>query len=520
MPNIYNRYLPTGLLDMARDAYQKPSKFARGLLGPAYDTVRAIPEFLPGAGMYESKVLGKQAADQFRRNNYLAALGLLGAGMGTAALDLVPGGAAAGGAARTVRRAARQQPTMPSAMMREDTGGGFQGSPPPVPAGAAPDRTTYSLRRFAAPQGDSARIQRLEEKLTNQPELADDLRRIVRAGEDIGREWYNTEELRDMFIAELGKKKGDEAWREYLTLVGATSTGSKVPPNIRNASYYFTENRPGPNKGPDGLLTMQTDELIAGDRLPPKGSGYGHKMQRNQAKNVGNYYAGDWGATADPRLNPKPRGFTQSLLGSAANIAADKHFMRLMAMKSDDPDFLHTSAEVSKETVDKLRDRFGKKMDAFITERTVNGKPAYNFNAKAAVQGKRGSKTVKAAKPIDGMFDFIKDEKIRAAWADMPQDNEYAAFERMVNKLAEEMDMTGPQLQAAFWMGAARETGVDPSSQYTFMQIFKDIVRQRAEERGISEKQVFKNFAKRAQPLVLPIAAAGSFTGLLGSNEE
>tara|TARA_R100001129_G_scaffold180334_1_gene158267 strand:+ start:1168 stop:1587 length:420 start_codon:yes stop_codon:yes gene_type:complete len=34
MPNIYDRYLPTGLLDMARDAYQKPSKLARGLLGP------------------------------------------------------------------------------------------------------------------------------------------------------------------------------------------------------------------------------------------------------------------------------------------------------------------------------------------------------------------------------------------------------------------------------------------------------------------------------------------------------
>ena len=139
MPNITGRYLPTGLLDMVRDVYQKPSKFARGLLGPAYSTVKAIPEFLPGAGMFESQDYGRQALDQFRKNNYLAALGLLGTGMGTAALELVPGGAAATGTARVARRGARQQqPTMPSAMMREETGtGATLPSPPGMPVGAA-----------------------------------------------------------------------------------------------------------------------------------------------------------------------------------------------------------------------------------------------------------------------------------------------------------------------------------------------------------------------------------------------
>ena len=396
-------------------------------------------------------------------------------------------------------------------------GGGLLDALPP---GAAPDRTNYSLVRFRPPRGSSARFSALMDRYNNNPELADEMRRIVQRGEKIGREWYNTEDLRKMFIDELGEKAGDDAWREYLRLIGATSTGSKVEPNVRNASYYFKENAPlpGSNSGA-GALTMQTQNLKSGNLIPKKGSGYGHKMQINQAKNVGNYYDDAWGATADPRLNPKPRGFAQSLMGSSNNIAADKHFMRMMAMMSDDPQFLHTSGEVSKEVIDKLRKQFGKKVEPFISTREVNGKPAYNFNAKAAVLGKRGNKKIKAAKPVDGMFDFIKGEKIKGAWADMPNDNEYADFEKFVNNLAEEMNMTGPQLQASFWMGAAQDTGVDASSQDTFMNIFHNILEQRAAERGIPKEKVLKNFIRRIQPLALPVAAVTG-AGLLGAGGD
>jgi len=482
--------MPRGLLDIVTDVVTRPEKAARGLLGPALPAVLAAPQFTV-AGDVEAMVYDAgQIMPNLKAGNYKnAALhGILAPT--SLAMMAWPGTVA----------------PMRSAM-------GL-----PSPKGAAPDRTEYSLVRHMAPKGDSARIQRLMTRYHEHPELADDMRRIVRAGEDVGREWYNTEDLRDMFIKELGKKEGDKAWREYIMLVGATSTGSKVEPNLRNASYYFTENAPGHNGGP-GALAYKTDELIAGDMLPPKGSGYGHKMQKNQAKNVGNYYSGNWGATADPKLNPKPRGFAQSLLGGHQNIAADKHFMRLMSMMSDDPAFLHGSAEISKETLEKLRDRFGDAVEPFLSERTVNGKPAYNFNAKAAVLGKKGSKKVKAADPVEGMFDFIKDEKIKSAWDDMPADNEYKAFEGFVNELAKEMGMTGPQLQAAFWMGAAADTGVDLGSQRTFMEIFNDILAKRAEERGLTKKQVFKNFARRAQPLAVPVGAVG-LAGLLGSDEE
>ena len=44
-----------------------------------------------------------------------------------------------------------------------------------------------------------------------------------------GEDWYNTEELRDWFVGELGEEAGDQQWREYMGLLGTTSTGAKVP---------------------------------------------------------------------------------------------------------------------------------------------------------------------------------------------------------------------------------------------------------------------------------------------------
>ena len=376
--------------------------------------------------------------------------------------------------------------------------------------GAAPDRTEYSLLRYAPPRGETDRFLNLQNKIKNEPGAADEIKRIVKAGEKVGREWYDTEDLLKMFKKELGAEDGEAAWREYLTMVGATSTGSKVVPNLRNASYYFTGNKPG-----GGLPSV--DELLAG-AVPPKGSGYGHKMGKNQAKNIANYLSGKWGGAADPALNPKPRGFTQSLLGGHTNIAADKHFMRLMAMMSGDPAFLHTSAELSKTNLEKLRKQFGSSIEPFISERMVDGKPAWNFNAKAAHFGKKGNKKIKAAHPVPGVFDYIQQQKMKSAWEDMPNKTEYKSFEGMVNKLAKELNMTGPQLQASFWMGAAQDTGVAPSSQHTFMQIFNTILEQRAAERGLSKKQVFKNFANRTQPLMLPLAGA-SMLGAAGYEE-
>ena len=361
------------------------------------------------------------------------------------------------------------------------------------------DMTDFSLVRFRAPKGASERVQNLAVRLNDAPEAANKFRELARAGEEIGREWYNTEALAQRFVDVLGEDEGIAAFKEFIMLVGATSTGSKVQPNIRNASFYYTI-------GPEELKAI-ADDLLGGKFAPPKGSGYGHKMQKNQAGNVGKIVTGQWGPEADPRLNPKPRGFAQSLLGSNRNIAADKHFMRLMGMMSDDPAFLHNSAEISKTLIDQMRAEFGKSVDKFITSRMVNGKPAFNFNAKAAVLGSKKQKGRAGRRPIKGLYDFIKDKS--SVWDDMPNDNEYAFLEEFAGKMADEMNMTAPQFQASLWMGAAKETGVDPSSLDTFMNIFDRILRQRANERGLTEQQVFEQFVKRQAPLMVPIVAGG-----------
>lgn len=375
-------------------------------------------------------------------------------------------------------------------------------SPPgDLASGAAPDRSGYTLIRHRAPKGDSARFKTLETKIDQQPAVKREVMQLARDGEDIGRKWYNTEALRDRFIGALGTKDGDAAWREYIWLVGATSTGSKVPSNIRNASHYFVQN--SQNK-----LGAMAQDLMAGNYTPAKG--YGHKMQKNQMLNVARAATGAWSPeTAAATLNPKPRGFLQSLLGNQTNIAADRHFMRLMGMMSDDQQFLHTSAEISQPLRAALREKYGKKIEPYLSEvKLDNGAMRINFNAKKAAR--EGPKD---------LYNTIKRDA--SVWDDMPNDNEYAAFERIASKMAKELNMTGPQFQASLWMGAAKKTGVDPSSLDTFVNLFDKRVKDAAAERGRTPEDVFKRFATRKEALAVPLGLLGaSRAGGLLSNQQ
>lgn len=474
---------------------------ARSLFGDDYGRsgYRSTGRMMDAAGAtfaapVEAGLLAYDAGVDYAAGNP----GQAAAGLGMAALG-IPGSAAGRAAMRQADAA---------------TGGAVAAA---RPAGAGTDFTRSTLVRYMPPKGASARSQNLMGRIESNPALLAEIKSIATDGETIGREWYKTDNLRQRFIDELGPKSGHEAFIEYINLVGATSTGSKVPPNIRNASYYFVE------QGNNGMFNdpAMQEALKKGEFLPPKGSGYGHKMQRNQAANVGKYYGGDWDtATADPRVNPKPRGFVQSLLGGERNIAADKHFTRLMAQLSDDPEFLHGSAEISQDLYGRMVDQFGKSaVDRYVTVRSVNGKPALNFNAKAAVLGSKATKDRKGRRPIKGMYDFIRKEA--SVWEDQPNDNEYAVFERMANEIAEQMGMTAPQFQAALWMGGAKRTGVDPTSLDTFENLFNANLAEKAAERGLSEDEVFRRFARRVQPLAVPgLLGTGAASGMMGGGED
>src|SRR4029434_6160945 len=63
---------------------------------------------------------------------------------------------------------------------------------------------------------------------------------VQRGAQQGGMEWYNTEPLRQRFVAELGADKGAAAYQQYRAVVAATSPRSKVAENARNASYYYS----------------------------------------------------------------------------------------------------------------------------------------------------------------------------------------------------------------------------------------------------------------------------------------
>jgi hypothetical protein len=369
--------------------------------------------------------------------------------------------------------------------------------------GAAPDRTTGTVQRHIAKKGTSKRLTELLGRFRGDKKLKKSLTDIVKRGVDRGGlDWYNTEALRDRFVKELGEDAGNAEWERYMTLMGPTSPNQAVPNNIRAASYWQVQD--------EADMMNRLDEFAAGEMVPPKGSGYGSQTQKYQSTLLGKFFEhGPEGFLHDLPgvVAPKPRGFAQSLRGNAINMAADKHFTRMMAMKAGNPDWLHGSALIGAAFADDLRASFPG-INRFIKTRKVNGKPVQSFNAK------------KAARELpngDDLVDRLRKEP--TVWEDKPGDNEYAAFEEYMGELAEDMGMTTPQLQAAFWVGAAEDTGVRGASLPSFVDTFYTNLAKQADKRGLTPDELFKRFARRKEALVVPLAAVGA-GGLLASQQE
>ena len=370
--------------------------------------------------------------------------------------------------------------------------------------GAAPDRTEFSFLRYRPVKGTSARVQTALDNMRDpenpvRKQMLADIDRGVELG---GKDWYNTEELRDWFKGELGDEEGDRQWREFMQIIGATSPGSKVPANLANASavrrrLYDMTIEPGTNRTRgeiyreqlEGLENLKQGQAIARGRE----KGYGHKTQGLQEMVMARFLRSGFkpkpeegpAASSSMTQNPRPKGFAQSLLGSKRNIAADLHFTRYMAMASEDPSFLTTQAEVGQSLRDHLLSK-NPRLKKYFGTRKVDKKQQITFNAKKAV--KEGEATI---------AQITRDENgdlVPQMFAEKPNDNEYEAFEDFMFELGNELDMTGPQIQAALWMGAADRTGVDPSSQGTFMELLRRRADERAKKTGTTREEVLREF--------------------------
>lgn len=393
----------------------------------------------------------------------------------------------------------------------------------PQYTGAAPNRTE-PYQRYR-PKNTTDRMQRLEASVADPDNPINQVfDNYIEKGKDLaGPDWYNTEELRDWFVSTLGEKEGDAQWREYMELIGTTSTGAKVPQNIRMASFY----RALSPKDRAAVAQIVKDEGItpkaAAARLgvtpknTPDNYAYGHLKQRNQAGNVVNREAGTWdravpegltGAALSKYLqaNPKVKGFGNDLLGDDTNIAADMHFMRMLAMADGGGDFLNAQAKLSGENAEIAAQVIGpKRIKKYTNTRKVNGKPVSEINLFKAWQ--------------DG---HIKDtsafQKMPTAWADTPKANEYAAYEDMANRVAETYGMTPAQFQASLWMGAGDMTGLADESQGTFMNLFRRSLDKRAEERGLSREEMLLDFLYNKSPLA--VGGMGVLGGLQMQNQQ
>jgi len=384
------------------------------------------------------------------------------------------------------------------------TGGLREAIPVPDVPGAAPDRSPGTVIRHAPARGESARFAEFQGRLDNEPDLLNDIMATAREGEDIGRAWYNTEATRQRFIDELGEKAGHDAWLEFMYRIGGASPGNAVYPNIRQASYYFAE--------PAESRAARQAEFEATGKYPRPPEPYGSLTQQYQGVLSNLIDRGEFLQNIEPTRAPKPRGFANSLLGNPENIAADKHFMRFIGMASNDPRFLHGSAVISQELASEIAERFPEIARDNIKTRKVKdatGKEVMqtSFNAARAVREAGGAE--------GELFQFIRNRP--TVWDEVPRDNEYGAYERLALDIANRMGMTPAQLQASLWMGAAKRTGVRESSLDTFDNIFNRVVGDRAAERGLTPEEVFRRFANRQQPLVVPgLLGAGAAAGLEG----
>lgn len=398
--------------------------------------------------------------------------------------------------------------------------------------GAAPNRTEPYPRYKPAKTTD--RMQRLELSIADESNPINNIfDSYIEKGKALaGPDWYNTEELRDWMVGVLGKTEGDKQWREYLELVGTTSTGSKVPQNIRFASLYraiapedrirvaqMVKDYIPPVKGEKSLTPLEAAKKLG--VVPanvPDDFNYGHIKQRNQASNVVNREMGLWEREVPEELtgarrtkwlqaNPKVKGFGNDLLGDDVNIAADMHFMRMLAMSDGGGDFLSAQAKLSEENAKIAAEVIGpRRIKNYTSTRMVNGKEMSEINLfKAWKDGH-----IKDTSPF---------QEIPTAWSDTPKANEYAAYEDMANRVSAKYDMTPAQFQASLWMGAGDITGLADESQGTFMELFRRSLDKRAGERGLTRKEMLNDFIKNKAVLSVPVGGVG-FGALSGMGED
>lgn len=183
-----------------------------------------------------------------------------------------------------------------------------------------PDVPQFDLDRYVPPRGVPERIRALAN-----PANIERVNEAVRRGaERGGREFYNTEPLREWSIAEFGPEKGQAAYDEFFDLVGATSMGSRLEDNVRNAAYHYMRSQQG---FPPPVPYWDGKAWRLAEPPPPP---WRHYLQGLHAKKVGEVLAR---GSLSPLNNQKSASFVQNLRGNQRPVTIDRHNARLLGVK-------------------------------------------------------------------------------------------------------------------------------------------------------------------------------------------
>ena len=313
--------------------------------------------------------------------------------------------------------------------------------------GGVPDVPQFDIPRYAPPRGVPERVV----DLTSDPRVRDKMLEVIAVGEKMGGPmWYNTAPLREAFVAELGKTRGEEAFRKYIDFVAATSPRSEVGLNVRNASYYYRR-------------------LLSGQGMPAVGEAnphpYGHVAQQWHQMNARRVA----GEGLNPLRNPKTASFSENLAGNELPVSVDTHGFRLPAILAEDPRFLVTAFR--------------------------SNPSAPRQNVRAAVEG--------------GLMGMDEAVKRPAFWQAQPRPNEYGALEQYNKSLAKEVGLSPRDTQASAWIGGAHLTGLASDSTKPFLGFLQDRVMLTAQKTGLDPREVLKRFI-RGEMALISVGAGGA----------
>ena len=284
---------------------------------------------------------------------------------------------------------------------------------------------------------------------------------------DDGLGWYNMEPLRHEFVSRLGEEQGNANFNRYIDLMAATSAGAKTNANARIASYYYVN-------GMDGQPVP----------IPPKGSGYGHKAQNLHNTNANQILQG---GGLDPIQHPKRFTFAENLKGNWEPVTVDKHNIRAWGMASRDPEWVANKLEY-----------------------TQVGAPEFWNEAKF---GPWEPKSFSPRKHV--IENRMKWDDIPPTWFEgAPTKTEYAALERLNQKLSDQLGVPPAAGQAALWLGAGPVTGLG-SPPVSMMRTMEEVLLDRAKKRGETPTEVLDQFIRGVRPLAVGGASVGLGYGLL-----